>query len=497
MDTLKRAANANIIPYNYDRSGVKAGILHIGVGNFHRAHEEFYTNCLLADPAQYGWGICGVALLPGDERLYRALKEQEGLYTLTVCGRNGVDMTYEIGSMVGLIWGVENPGAVIDAIAAEQTRIITLTITEGGYNMDKASGEFMLDEANVRHDLQHPERPFTVFGFVAAGLRERMQAGNRPVTILSCDNLQHNGNTARTAFTSFIRAQDRELAAWVDEHVTFPNSMVDRITPAVYPADVERLNRKNGVEDLAPVYCEDFIQWVIEDNFIAGRPEWERVGVEFTDDVTAYENMKLSLLNASHTMLSYPAFLSGYRKVDDAIHDRRFVRYLEQFMNIDITPYVPVPGNTDLNLYKRTLIERFGNRSVSDQLSRLCFDGVSKIPVYVMPNLAKMLHDGADLTRVTFFAAAYRHYLKYQRDDRGVAFEFNEPWLTNEDRALIADANPLAFLALSPFKSVDLGADERFTRLYLQRAEELKDRGVLNVLENLIQLERDENTTAK
>lgn len=487
METLKSTACANVISYDYDRSKVKAGILHIGVGNFHRAHEEFYTNRLLSDPTQQEWGICGVALLPGDEHLVKALKKQNGLYTLTVCGRDGVDEAYEIGSLVQLVWGVENPAAVVDAIAAHTTKIITLTITEGGYNIDKASGEFLLENTGVRHDLEHPDEPSTVFGFVAAGLRKRMLSGNGPVTLLSCDNLQHNGNTARKAFTSFIAAQDKELSEWILTNVTFPNSMVDRITPAVTPADIERLNRKNATNDLAPVYCEDFIQWVIEDRFIAGRPAWEKVGVEFTDDVSAYENMKLSLLNASHTLLSYPAFLSGYRKVDDAMHDRRFARYLEQFMDIDITPYVPAPGNTDLALYKRTLIERFGNRSVSDQLSRLCFDGVSKIPVYVMPNLSKMLHDNADLTRVAFFAATYRHYLKYRQDDHGIAFEVNEPWLTDDDRALIADSDPLAFLALSPFKSTDLRADERFTDLYLQMVDKVKAEGVLPVLENLIQ----------
>lgn len=487
MKTLKRNSGANVISYDYDRSQVKAGILHIGVGNFHRAHEEFYTSQLLSDPSQQEWGICGVALLPGDERLYKTLKAQDGLYTLTVCGRDGVDRAYEIGSLVDLLWGVENPAAVVDAIAARATKIITMTITEGGYNIDKASGEFILDEEGVRHDLEHRDEPTTVFGYVAAGLRKRMLSGNGPVTILSCDNLQHNGNTARKAFTTFIEAQDKELAEWVSTNVTFPNSMVDRITPAVTPADIERLNQRNDTEDMAPVYSEDFIQWVIEDRFIAGRPAWEKVGVEFTDDVSAYENMKLSLLNASHTMLAYPAFLSGYRKVDDAMHDRRFARYLEQFMDIDITSYVPAPGNTDLALYKRTLIERFGNRSVSDQLSRLCFDGVSKIPVYVMPNLVRMLGDNADLTRVAYFTAAYRHYLKYQRDDRGDAYEVNEPWLTDDDRRLIADADPLAFLALSPFRSAELKADSRFTQAYLQMVEDISNKGALNVLENVIQ----------
>lgn len=472
--------------YKYDRAQVKPGILHIGVGNFHRAHEEFYTNQLLEDASQQNWGITGAMLLPGDESLYKALKKQDNEYTLTVCGRDGKDETYRIGSLVELIWGVENPQAVIDKIADKNTRIITLTITEGGYNIDKATGEFMSDDKNIQHDLQHPDTPQTVFGFIAEGLRRRKAADNGPITILSCDNLQHNGNTAQKAFMSFIEAQDKELAKWVAQNVTFPNSMVDRITPATLPSDIERLNAQNGTSDAAPVYCEDFIQWVIEDDFIAGRPAWEKVGVEFTDDVTAYENMKLSLLNASHTLLSYPSFLSGYRKVDDAMHDERIAKFVRTFMDVDITPYVPAPGDTDLALYKQTLIERFGNRSVSDQIARLCFDGISKFPVYIMPNLIKMIRDKADLTRVAYLIAAYRHYLKYKTDDKGVAFEVAEPWMTAEDEVLINSDNPMDFLALSPFQSTDLKTADEFVKLYLQMVTDIKERGAMPVLESIL-----------
>ena len=477
---------AQVISYSYNREQVKPGILHIGVGNFHRAHEEYYTNLLLENPGQQHWGICGAMLLPSDEPLYKALTKQANEYTLTVCGRDGKDQAYRIGSLVELIWGIENPEAVISKIADKNIRLITLTITEGGYNIEKATGEFMLDDENIKHDLQHPQSPKTTFGFIAEGLRRRKAAGNGPVTILSCDNLQHNGNTARKAFTSFIEAQDAELAAWVAQNVTFPNSMVDRITPATRPDDIARLNAKNGTSDEAPVYCEDFIQWVIEDDFIAGRPAWERVGTEFTDDVTAYENMKLSLLNASHTLLSYPSFLSGYRKVDDAMHDERIARFVRTFMDVDITPYVPAPGNTDLELYKQTLIERFGNRSVSDQIARLCFDGISKFPVYVMPNLIKMIRDHADLTRLAYLFAAYRHYLKYKTDDNGETFEVAEPWMTPEDEALINSNDPLDFLALSPFQSTDLKAADEFVHLYLQMVDAIKEKGAMPVLESIL-----------
>lgn len=484
---LQRHGKATIpgAPISYDRTKVHPGIVHIGVGNFHRAHEEFYTNQLLSSGGREKWGISGIALLPQDERLYKELKSQDGLYTLTVCGRDGKDEFYEIGSLVDLTWGQEDPKGVIDRIADPGTRIITLTITEGGYNIDKETGEFMLDNKDVKHDLEHPDHPRTVFGFLSAGLRKRRKEGAGPVTVLSCDNLQHNGDTARKAFTSFIKAQDPDLARWVEKNVTFPNSMVDRITPVVTPEDIKRLNAQSGVDDAAPVYSEDFIQWVIEDDFIAGRPDWETVGVEFTDDVSAYENMKLSLLNASHSLLSYPAFLAGYRRVDDAVRDERFARYLRRFTDMDAGPYVPAPGNTDLKLYKKTLLERFGNKAVSDQLSRLCFDGVSKIPVYVMPVLAKMIKDDADLERLAFFVAAYRRYLKHGKDDTGQPYEVNEPWLTKEDRKLIASDDPLDFLELSPLRGTDLKAAEKFVSQYRSMVKKLEKDGVLPVLEKM------------
>ena len=472
--------------YSYDRNSVKAGILHFGVGNFHRAHLEYMASHLLEDPTQRSWGICGAMILPSDERLYKALKEQNGEYTLTVCGRDGKNEVYRLGALVELYWGIEQKEAILEKIADPDIRIITLTITEGGYNISRQTGEFMLDNAQVAHDLANPANPLTAFGYVAEGLRRRKASGAGPITILSCDNLQHNGNTARRAFMSFVEAQDQELAAWMEKNVTFPNSMVDRITPATRPEDVERLNKENGTDDKAPVYCEDFIQWVVEDNFAAGRPAWETVGAQMTDDVTAFENMKLSLLNASHTLLSYPSFLYGYRKVDAAMHDERIAKFVRQFMDIDITPYVPAPKDTDLELYKQTLCERFGNRTVSDQVARLCFDGASKFPVYVMPNLEKMIGDDKELIRVAYLFAAYRHYLKYHTDDNGEQFEVADPWLTVDDHKLIDSDEPLDFLALSPFRSTDLRAAHNFTQPYLRMVESIKSKGAMKTLEEIL-----------
>ncbi len=472
---------------DYDRDKLTSGILHIGVGNFHRAHEEYYTNELIEKvSSQSQWGITGAMLLPSDECLYEALKSQDGLYTLTVCGRDGHNEVVEIGSLREVLWSGSDLNEIVEKIADPSIRIISLTITEGGYNIDKVTDQFDLNNKAVQHDIEHPENPVTAFGVVAQGLRKRMEMGSGRVTILTCDNLQHNGNTARKAFMSFFEAQDKKLAKWVDTNVTFPNSMVDRITPATRPEDIKRLNRENGTHDKAPVYCEDFIQWVIEDNFANGRPEWEKVGVQFTDDVTAYENMKLSLLNASHTLLSYPSFLIGYRKVDEAMKDRRVSKYVKDFMDVDITPYVPAPGNIDLENYKQTLIERFGNEAVSDQVARLCFDGLSKFPVYVTPNLTKMVKDGKDLTRIAYLIAAYYHYLKYHTDDNGEIFNIAEPWMTPQIQKLLLSDDPLDFLDIEAFAGARLRYSPDFTTQYLDFVEKIRRDGAGKVLETII-----------
>ena len=475
-----------IIPYSYAPETIHCGILHIGVGNFHRAHQQFYMNQLLGDNDQHDWGICGVCLLPFDEKIVHNLRAQNLGYTLTVCGSNGDNKVYQIGSLRELLWGVEQPQAVVDKIADPAIKIITLTITEGGYNINKETNEFNLTDEKVRHDIRNKKQPATVFGFVAQGLRKRRDNGCGGVTILCCDNLQHNGDTAKKSFLSFMQAQDTDLAQWVEANTTFPNCMVDRITPSTTGEDVERLNKMSGANDKAPVYCEDFIQWVIEDKFIAGRPALERVGVTFTDDVTDYENMKLSLLNASHTLLSYPSFLKGYRKVDEAMQDAYISQYIREFMDIDITPYVPVPPNTDLSRYKQTLVQRFANKSVSDQVSRLCGDGISKFPVYIMPNLVKMIQDEKDLTRVALLIASYRHYLKYKTDEKGQSYSISEPGATAEDEKLITSDDALDFLDVSAFKRITLRTKEPFVSLYLQFVNTIANKGITAALESIL-----------
>lgn len=438
--------------FSYNREEVRAGIVHFGVGNFHRAHLQYYTNQLLEDPGQRAWGVFGAMIMPGDGELYRALKADDGIYQLTTCSPTGERRSMLIGSLVGLAWGEEDPAPIIERVASPDTRIVTLTITEGGYKVDLA-------------------RERTVFWYVAEGLRRRMTR-NLPLTILSCDNMQHNGDVAAGAFMAYLRAKCPEVARWAQANVTFPNSMVDRITPAT----------KSG--RITDVCCEDFIQWVVEDNFIAGRPAWERVGCTFTDDVTPYETMKLSLLNASHTLLSYPAYLDGYRKVDAVLADERYRKLLRTFMDRDVTPYVPAPAGVDLEEYKEMLLRRFSNAAISDQVARLCGDGMAKFAVYVVPILRKMLRDGRNVEIEAFLLAAYRRYLADKRTDSGEAIEIFEPHMTPEDRALVESGSPADFLRVAPFAELGLGDCPAFMRPYMAYSVASIDAGLKLLLLN-------------
>lgn len=426
--------NQEMKAFNYDRASVKSGIVHFGVGNFHRAHLEYYNNLLLEDPAERDWGVFGAMIMPSDDKLYHALEKDSGIYDLTVCSPSGERTVFRIGSLTGICWGMEDHERIIRQIASEQTRIITLTITEGGYKSSE-SGQW------------------SVFRYVAEGLRLRM-ADNRPITILSCDNLQHNGDTAREAFLSYFRENCPDVALWAEKNVSFPNCMVDRITPAT----------KSG--KITDVCCEDFIQWVVEDKFMAGRPSWEKVGVLFTDDVTPYENMKLSLLNASHTLLSYPSYLEGYRKVDEVLADERYRCLIRDFMDKDITPFVPAPEGVDIEQYKDSLLRRFSNAAISDQVSRLCGDGAAKFEVYIVPNLAKMIRGGKDLSRPAFLIASYCKYLMGARTESGEEIVIFEPHLSDRDRQIIASGDPMAFLGLSAFSSLALAECSAFAEQY-------------------------------
>ena len=419
-----------MINYNYNRNDIRHGIVHFGVGNFHRAHLEYYTNLLLENPDQQQWGVFGAMIMPSDGVLYKALKEDDGVYNLTTCAPDGENITYRIGSLINLAWGEEDPQAIISAIADPLIKIISLTITEGGYSVDLDS-------------------PKSVFWYITEGLKQRM-AKNLPISILSCDNLQHNGDTAKKAFMSYFTAKSPDLARWAIDNVSFPNSMVDRITPAT----------KSG--KITDVRCEDFIQWVIEDNFKAGRPAWDKVGAQVTSDVAPYENRKLSRLNGAQSLLCYGAYLEGFRKVDEVMSDNRYKTLVRNFMDLDVTPFVPAPEGINLDVYKDTLIRRFANPAISDQVSRLCADGLARFAVYLVPTLKLMFNKGKDTIRLAFHFANYYKYLIRAVTESGESINIEEPHMTAEDKAIISGGDMREFFKLSPYKNVDFLSQKEF-----------------------------------
>ena len=288
----------------YDRSRVRQGVVHVGVGAFHRAHQAAYHDRLL-EQGQLDWGICGVGLLPSDRRMQEALAAQDHLYTLVLKHSDGTYEPRVIGSIVDYLFAPDDPEAVIERMAAETTRIVSLTITEGGYNLHHVTGEFDPGAFDVDHDLHPGATPRTAFGFVTEALRRRRERELAPFTVMSCDNLQGNGRLAAQVFTAFARLRDEELGDWISAEVPFPDSMVDRITPQTTDDDRAEIRERFGIDDRWPVVCEPFTQWVLRDAFAGGRPPYEDVGVQLVDDVEPYELMKLRLLNAGHQALCY------------------------------------------------------------------------------------------------------------------------------------------------------------------------------------------------
>jgi len=469
----------------YDRARLRAGIAHIGVGNFHRAHEGLFVDRCLHLDGQADWAICGIGL--GDSHQARAkaeaYKHQSGLFTLTEFAPTGEVATRVIGAMIEYIHAPSDPEAVAERLSDPAIRIVSLTMTEGGYNIDETNGEFRLDQPDVASDLSGaPLR--TAFGFITEALARRRDRGTAPFTVLSCDNLRHNGDTARLAFTSFARARDPELAGWIDATVAFPNSMVDRIAPRVSDDDRAMLNDRSGIDDRLPVIAETFIQWVVQDRFPAGRPALEAVGVELRDDVSTFEKVKGRMLNASHMLMAYPSLLAGYRMVHEAVADQHISRLVDDFMELDAIPLLVGPPGLSLVAYKDLIIERFSNPAIRDQVLRIAHDGASKIPVFHSATLATLVERGRPLEREAFFVACFGRYLR-GRDDQGSEFDVQEPHLTSDDWGLIRSGDPLDLLRTGTFRQLALDDTPAFREPYLRYVAALASDGVRLTLDRL------------
>jgi mannitol 2-dehydrogenase len=468
----------------YDRARVTVGVVHFGVGGFHRAHQAMYHDRLMNEGKALEWGICGVGVMPADRRMQEALDAQDGLYTLVAKHADGTYEPRVIGSIVEYRFAPDDPEAVLEKLASEATRIVSLTVTEGGYGIDPVSGEFEA-RGDVARDLEPGAAPRTTFGFVVEALRRRRERGLAPFTVMSCDNLQGNGSLSRHAFTAFARRRDPELGEWVERSVRFPNSMVDRITPVTTDEDRAEVRERFGIDDRWPVVCEPFTQWVLEDSFSLGRPPYEQAGVQVVDDVEPYELMKLRLLNASHQALCYFAYLDGYRLVHEAAQDPLYRAFLRGYMDDEGTPTLaPVPG-VDLDDYKATLIERFSNPEVRDTVARLCAESSDRIPKWVLPVVRAQLASGGPIARSAAVVASWARYAEGV-DEQG------EP-IAVVDRLrdeLVAIARrqreePEAFIANRELFG-DLVDDRRFVDAYRSALRSLHERGARATLESIV-----------
>lgn len=477
--------SASVATPAYDRGTVRAGIVHLGVGGFHRSHQAMYLDRLMERGQALDWGICGVGVLPGDRRMAEVMAAQDCLYTLVVTHPDGFLGARVIGSIVEYLLAPDDPEAVVERMTDPAIRIVSLTVTEGGYNIDAVTGAFDATDAAVLADLVPGAAPATSFGLVTEALVRRRERGIAPFTVMSCDNIPGNGDVARRSFAAFAALRDPALGEWVAREVRFPNSMVDRITPATTDVHRTELARRFGVEDGWPVVCEPWTQWVLEDSFGTGRPPLEQVGVQVVQDVEPYELMKLRLLNGSHQAMGYLGTLAGYTFMHDVCQDPLFRRFLHGYMDEEATPTLaPVPG-IDLQSYKADLIGRFANPNMRDTLARLCAESSDRIPKFLLPVLRANLASGGDIRCTVAVLAGWARYAEGVGED-GRPIEVVDPL---RERLMAAarrqGEDPLAFVSDRELFG-DLVDHARFAETYVRTLELVRSRGTRAALEEVL-----------
>jgi mannitol 2-dehydrogenase len=472
---------ATIQTPRYDRSKVSKSIVHIGVGGFFRAHQAVYLDDLLQQPGNEDWGLCGVGLLAQDAGIGDVLRNQDFLYTVIERSALG-DRARVIGSLLDFLHAPSDPEAVLEKMAGADCRIVALTITEGGYYINQGTGGFDDSHPDVLHDLTHPHAPRCTFGYLAEALERRRQRGLMPFTVLSCDNLQSNGDIAKKTLLEFARRRDPALSDWIAAHGAFPNSMVDRITPATTDRHRALTAASFGIEDGWPVITEPFRQWVLEDRFPGGRPAWEKVGVQMTDDVLPYEKMKLRLLNASHQAICYIGLLLGYRYVDEAMGDARIRMLMQTMMDEEVTPLLdPVPG-VDLVAYKAGLIERFSNPEIRDELARIACESSARMPKFVLPSILEQLQRRGPLKLLAFTVACWFRFLA-GHDDQGRPLQLVDPLAARlREYALAGGSKPQLLLAMHELFGDLLPAAPAFVDALEQALSDLYKHGAQEAL---------------
>ncbi|WP_250461502.1 mannitol dehydrogenase family protein [Microbulbifer litoralis] len=470
---------ASVTRPGYDRNAVTPGIVHLGTGAFHRAHQARYTEEVLEN-GETGWGIIGSSLRSPTVR--DQLAPQDYLYSLVEKGNDGEKIRV-IGCIQDLHVAPESPRALLDTLARDEIRVVSLTITEKGYCHDPATGNLNLDHPDIRHDLDNPQAPKSALGFIVYALRERMEKGLPGFTLLSCDNLPSNGKLLEQMVSGFARAVDSGLAQWVAENTSCPCTMIDRIVPATTDADRDALEKTLGVRDNAAVMAEPFTQWVVEDNFVRGRPGWEKAGVTFVDDVEPYEWIKLRLLNGCHSLLAYSGYLAGFETVADVMAEPAFAALAKQFLANEASAAVEAPEGFDLQHYQQQLLERFSNRALRHRTWQIAMDGSQKIPQRWLGTLRHQLENGGAIDLLTFALACWIRYVGAE-DDAGKPIEVSDP-LAVELKALcdrhrdtpreLADA----FLAYTPVFGSDLRYNQRLQEALTNWLTTLGSQGVL------------------
>ncbi|MBJ7549696.1 mannitol dehydrogenase family protein [Marinomonas ostreistagni] len=423
-NTLNATRNADqLLVRNYDRSDIQAGVMHLGVGAFHRAHQAVYFDRLLETPEGKNWGVVGVNLRPHDSKAFERFSEQNGEYVLKTMDPEGNVEYEQIRAIIGQIDGAKTPELVDETMAGENIKLVTSTVTEGGYYLDE-NRQLMLDHEAIDADIAGGRN--TIYAFLYAGLKLRSQTSNAKITLLCCDNLRHNGEVLEAGLMQFLAAKgDTELATWVQANVTFPCSMVDRITPKPSPIHVKDVQEKFGIDDELTVMGEDYLQWVIQDNFAAERPALDLVKAQFVDDVVAYEEAKIRILNAGHTNVVYQAALKGMHFFDEAMRDDELRDYFDDFITEDSIPAIG-ESIVDLAAYHKIIARRFSNANIGDTVERICTDGYSKFPIFVYPSLAGCYKIGRTPNKTLEGIAAWFVYLQKSRAGT-VSVPYHEP----------------------------------------------------------------------
>ncbi|MCW5706890.1 mannitol dehydrogenase family protein [Shinella sp.] len=442
LATLSQATKTAAVP-GYDRASLKAGILHFGVGNFHRAHQAIYLDDLFNQGQDHDWAIVGAGILPSDAAMREKLASQDFLTTVVEQDNNRTAARVT-APMIDIL-PVGDAGAIISRLADPAIRIVSMTITEAGYFIDGA-GKFNDTHPAIAADGMNPAEPKTVFGLIVAGLKARKDNGIVPFTVMSCDNIPHNGVVTASAVVGTARLSDPALADWIKANVAFPNSMVDRITPATSQREIDITRTEFDIDDNWPVFCEEFKQWVLEDRFTAGRPALEKVGVTFVSDVTPYEHMKIRILNGGHAAIAYPAALMDIHFVHEAMENDLIRTFLAKLENEEIIPIVPAVPNTSLPDYFKLIERRFRNPKVADTIPRLAQDGSNRQPKFILPSTLDNLRQGRDVVGLALVSALWCRFLT-GKSDSGKDISLFE---TSADRlvpaAHEAKDHPTAFL---------------------------------------------------